>query len=71
MNKKLYIPKLGDSVGAKRKDKSISPKMIVGPVTEVYTDACRIVTNPGTEIEGNFYLPYSDWDFQFLFKWKQ
>lgn len=64
-----YIPQFGDSVAARRKVKSnINPNLIVGPVVVSWPDSCRIVTNPGTEIEGNFHLYYSDWTFQFLHK---
>ncbi|MBW1791578.1 MAG: hypothetical protein JRJ14_04800 [Deltaproteobacteria bacterium] len=62
-----YIPKAGDSVGAKRKIKSkIYKNMIVGPVVDTWDNACRIVTNQGTSMEGDFRLFFSDWDFQFL-----
>jgi len=64
-----YIPQVGDSVGARRKVKSsIYANTIVGPVIETWPNACRIVTNKGTDIEGDFQLFYNDWNFQFLHK---
>lgn len=70
MNTNVYVPMVGDSVAARRKVKSeIYPNLIVGPVIETWESACRIVTNKGTEIEGDFQLFYGDWKFQFLHKW--
>ncbi len=67
MRQRNYIPKKGDSVAARRKIKSkIYHNVIVGPVVEVWVNACRIVTNEGTGIEGDFRLYFTDWDFQFL-----
>ena len=67
--KQAYIPQVGDSVVARRKVKSsTSSNTIVGPIVETWPNACRIVTNPGTDIEGNFKLVNSDWTFQFLHK---
>jgi hypothetical protein len=67
--KQAYIPQVGDSVAARRKVKSsTSSNTIVGPIVETWPNACRIVTNPGTDIEGNFKLVNSDWTFQFLHK---
>ena len=64
-----YIPQVGDSVGARRKVKSnIYANTIVGPVVDTWPNACRIVTNLGTDIKGDFRLYYSDWYFQFLHK---
>jgi hypothetical protein len=69
MNTNVYIPMIGDSVAARRKVKSqIYSNLIVGPVVETYPNACRIVTNKGTEIESDFQLFFSDWEFQFLHK---
>jgi len=67
--KSPYMPKIGDHVSASRKiELATPPKIIVGPVTEVSENTCRIITNAGDkEIEGNFLLNYSDWKFQFLF----
>ena len=62
-----YIPKVGDSVGARRKVKSkIYHNIVVGPVVDVWTNSCRVITNEGTDIEGEFRLYFSDWSFQFL-----
>ena len=59
-----YIPKIGDSIVAKRKIQSkIYSNTIVGPVVDIWENACRVVTNPGTEIEGDFRLYFSDWFF--------
>ena len=64
-----YIPQVGDSVCARRKVKSsIYANTIVGPVIETWPNACRIVTNKGTDIEGDFQLFFTDWKFQFLHK---
>ena len=64
-----YIPQVGDSVHAKRKVPSkIFANSIVGPVLETWDNACRIITNQGTEIESDFQLFYSDWTFRFLHK---
>ncbi|MFA7287259.1 MAG: hypothetical protein WC055_00105 [Melioribacteraceae bacterium] len=62
-----YILKIGDSVAARRKIKStFSPNLIVGPIVDVGSANCRIITNPGTSAEEDFILNYSDWNFQFL-----
>jgi len=59
-----YIPKVGHLVSAKRKKKSrIYTNFVCGPVVDVWTNACRVVTNKGTEIEGDFKLYFSVWDF--------
>ena len=62
-----YIPVIGDSVDAVRKVKSrIYANHIVGPVVDVWENACRILNNPGTNAEGDFRLFFNDWDFKFL-----
>jgi hypothetical protein len=62
-----YTPKVGDAVSARRRISSkIYANHIVGPVVDVWDNACRIVTNPDTEIEGDFRLYFSDWKFTFL-----
>lgn len=62
-----YTPKIGDAVAAKRRVPSkIYKNLIVGPVVDVWDNACRIVTNPGTEIEGDFRLYFNEWNFQHL-----
>ena len=66
MNEK-YVPKIGDSISAKRKVKSkIYHNIVVGPVVDVWDNACRVVTNPGTEIEGDFRLHYNEWNIKHL-----
>jgi len=63
-----YVPRVGDSVGARRKVRSdVGPNLVVGPVVEVGGGYCRIVTNPGTKIAGDFRLCLRDWKFEFLF----
>ena len=65
----LYIPQKGDSIGARRKVKSQTlPYLIVGPVVDVWDNACRVVTNEGTDYEGDFKLYFNEWNFQFLHK---
>lgn len=62
-----YIPKVGDKVVANRKDNTqIRGSYIVGPVFETTPDSCRIITNKGTDIEGDYWLPYSEWKFSKL-----
>lgn len=62
-----YIPDVGDSVVATRKIySSIYSNIIVGPVVDVWSNACRILNNPGTQAEGDFRLFFNDWDFSFL-----
>lgn len=68
-DRKNYIPLVGDSIAARRKVTSkIYVNLIVGPVIVTWENACRVVTNQGTNIEGDFQLFYSDWNFQFLHK---
>jgi predicted transport protein len=68
----MYIPKIGDSVAARRKIESkIYKNLIVGPVIDTWENACRIVTNVGTDCEGDFKLHFSDWNFQYLHKTNQ
>lgn len=67
-----YIPTVGDSVCARRKEKSnVYHNMIVGPIIETDDESCRIMTNASTEIQGDFRLSYGDWNFQYLFKTKE
>lgn len=62
-----YKPKIGDAVAARRRVKSkIYHNLVVGPVVEAWDTGCRIVTNEGTDIEGDFQFFNSDWHFQFL-----
>lgn len=62
-----YRPKVGDAVAARRRNPSkLYKNLIVGPVVDVWDNACRIVTNPGTKAEGDFRLYFSDWEFTFL-----
>ena len=61
----MYIPNVGDSVIARRKVKSeIYHNTVIGPVVDVWDNACRIVTNAGEEYEGDFKLHFSDWTFE-------
>lgn len=60
-----YKPQIGDAVIARRKVKSrIYHNTIVGPVVESWDTGCRIVTNKGTDIEGDFQFFNSDWYFE-------
>jgi len=62
-----YIPCIGHAVVAKRKNKSrIYANKIIGPVVDVWSNACRIHNNPGTSIEAEFRLFFNEWDFEFL-----
>lgn len=62
-----YTPSIGDSVVARRKVTSnIYSNCVVGPVVDVWDNACRIVTNTETEIESDFRYYFSDWNFRFL-----
>jgi hypothetical protein len=64
---KKYIPKIGDSVVARRKVSSdIYKNTIIGPVINVVDNTCHIVTNPGTDLESDFTLSFCDWNFQYL-----
>jgi len=64
-----YLPKVGDSIVARRKvNSNIYENTVVGPVVETWENACRIHNNPGTIIEYEFKLYYKDWDFMFLHK---
>jgi hypothetical protein len=64
-----YTPEIGDAVSARRREPSaIYKNHIVGPVVDVWENACRIVTNPGTTAEGDFRLYFTDWNFQCLHK---
>lgn len=58
-----YIPKLYDSVAARRKQKQGRGDLIVGPVFEVSETSCTIVTNG----QYRFELMFDQWKFQFLF----
>lgn len=73
MNTTKYTPQIGHSVAARRKVQStIYNNLIVGPVIEVWGNACRIATNQeDPEIAGDFQLFFSDWSFQFLHLTKQ
>ena len=66
-NSTKYIPKVGDSVSAWRREKSqTGPNTIAGPVASVSNNACKIVFNgpDGALIEWD--LLYSEWSFMFL-----
>lgn len=59
-----YSPKLGDAVETiLTKD---TTRRILGVVVSVDSDMCRIVTNPGTDIQGDFHLNLKEWRFRFL-----
>ena len=62
-----HTPKIGDSVAARRKPKSkLYHNLVIGPVVDVWDNACRVITNSGDDIEGDFRLCFNEWDFQFL-----
>jgi len=64
-----YVPKVGDSVCARRNVHSnIYTNKVIGPVVETWDNACQITVNAGTERETTFRFYYNDWNFQFLFK---
>lgn len=63
-----YIPRVGDRIRAKRKVRSkIYHNLIVGPVSDVFENACRVITNEGSEMESSWQVNYSDWEILFLF----
>ena len=65
----MYIPIIGHSVVARRKEHSkIYHNTIIGSVIDTWSNACRIITNKDTEIEGDFKLYYNDWNIEFLFE---
>jgi len=69
LNTTRYIPIIGDSVAAKRIKKSkLYHNTVIGPVVDIWDNACRVVTNSGEEFEGDFRLWFNEWDFQFLHK---
>lgn len=41
--------------------------MVIGPVVDTWDNACRVVTNPGTESEGDFRLHYNEWTIRPVF----
>ena len=56
-----YIPKTGDHVIARRRIRSnIYHNTVVGPVLEIWDNACRIITNKDSDIESDFQLFFSD-----------
>jgi hypothetical protein len=62
-----YTPQANDRVVARRKVPSkIYFNTVIGPVVEVFQNACRVKTNEGTEIESDFQLFFSDWKFDKL-----
>ena len=64
-----YIPQIGDSVVATRKIKSnIYHNRVIGPITEISPNGCRIKVNAGTDRETEFQFFNSDWSFTLLFK---
>lgn len=67
----MYLPKVGDHVKATRKTKSSTMfNWVLGPVVEAGADSCRIMTNigKGPEIEGDFILPYEEFEFRFIYR---
>lgn len=64
----MYTPQIGDRVAATRKMKSkIYANTIVGPVSHVYDNACRIKTNGGKATETDWQINYSDWDLELIY----
>ena len=64
----IYVPQVGDSVAARRRKQSnIYHNLVVGPVVEVWDNACRVRCNAGTDIESDFQLFFADWTFQLVF----
>ena len=65
-----YIPQIGDSVDATRIEKSrIYENRIVGPVTQIWDNACLVAFRFGSHndiVEHRLY--FSDWNFRFLHK---
>ena len=67
-----YIPRIGHAIDAKRKVASARyANRIVGPVVDVWDNACRVLNNPGQSNEGDFRLYYSDWNISFLHEVKE
>jgi len=64
----MYIPKIGDSVYAKRKIKSkIYSNLVIGPIVDVWDNACRMLINKDTENERDCRLYFNEWEFTYLF----
>jgi len=62
-----YIPSVGDSVAARRKEKSrIYHNLIVGPVVEVWDNACLVAFKAANGDLVEWRLYFDDWSFQFL-----
>lgn len=67
-NCSAYLPKVGDAICARRIRRSkIYHNMVIGTVVDTWDNACRVVTNPGTEIEGDFRLHYNEWHIRPVF----
>lgn len=63
-----FVPKIGDEIYAIRIRKStIYHNRVLGQVVDTWDNACRVVTNPGTEIEGDFRLHYNEWHIRSVF----
>lgn len=63
----MYHPKVGDRVVAQRAHHvTTGPRSVIGPVVEVTDTICRIVTNPGTDISGDFSLPLASYRFTLI-----
>ena len=59
---------IGQAIAARRKIPSnIYHNLIVGPVVEVYQNACRIQTNTGSPLESDWQIFFRDWDIEILF----
>ena len=63
-----YVPRVGDSIGARRIVKSDTlHNMVIGPVIGVSSSSCVVWTNKGdAPLENAFVLQFSEWKFQFL-----
>ena len=62
-----HIPQVGDYVVARRRELSERKhNLVIGPVTKVRGDSCRINTNDGTDIAAEWDLFYDEWKFEKL-----
>ena len=62
-----YNPSVGDSIAARRKEKSrIYHNLIIGPVVEVCDDACLVSFKTANGDLVEWRLNFNDWSFQFL-----
>lgn len=63
----MYRPKVGDRVIARcAHHVTTGRRSIIGPVVEVTDTDCRIITNPGTDISGDFRLDFASYRFTLI-----